>query len=89
MSEINLNLYERNPKFRVRKFNKRIYIFDRKKTFEMNLMALEIWKNVGKNILLSDLEEKLYGRKDNDIKIKLEEFIVFLLEHNIVLKKIN
>lgn len=87
MSEINLSLYEKNPKFRVRKFNKRIYIFDREKAFEMNLAGLEIWKNVGKDILLSDVEEKLYSKKVNDTKIKLEEFIIFLLDHNIISKK--
>ncbi|MBK5079928.1 MULTISPECIES: hypothetical protein [Streptococcus] len=86
MAETNLKEYQKNPKFRIRKFNGRIYIFNRDRAFEINTMSLEIWKNIGKDITLSNLVEKMYGESNTNIENKIMEFVDFLCINELIIR---
>ena len=79
MAETNLKEYQKNPKFRIRNFN-------RDRAFEINTMSLEIWKNIGKDITLSNLVEKMYGESNTNIENKIMEFVDFLCINELIIR---
>lgn len=49
-------------------------------------MSLEIWKNIGKDITLSNLVEKMYGESNTNIENKIMEFVDFLCINELIIR---
>ncbi|MCO4491179.1 hypothetical protein Si114_01731 [Streptococcus infantarius subsp. infantarius] len=81
-----LNQYLKTPRFRVRKFNRKNYLFNGEKAYELNSTALEIYRSIGKGYALEDILERVGLEITEETVSYSKDFINFLLENKIIVR---
>lgn len=79
-----INNLKRDINFRVRKFNRRIYIFNEENAYEINDIGLEIYKNIGKIKTIDELFDIIDIDKTKETEEKIIEYVKYLKKENII-----
>lgn len=75
---------KRNINFRVRKFNRKIYIFNEEDAYEINDIGLEIYKNIGKIKKIDELFDIIDIEQTKETEKNIIEYIKYLKQENII-----
>lgn len=84
-----LDQFLKTPRFRVRKFNRKIYLFNGEKSYELNNTALEIYKSIGKACALENVLERIGLEVTDETVSHSKDFITFLLKNKIIIQEDN